>query len=92
MPLLENLPPHNEDGASGGHMYAPWWLYKEQLAGKLGFARGYHIEFGGGRGMPGTGTVAGHRVAHGRQLRHASSRRTRAATTAPSSTSPAAAR
>ena len=30
-------------------MYAPWWLYKEQLAGKLGFARGYHIEFGGGR-------------------------------------------
>ena len=59
IPLLEDLPPHNEDGASGGHMYAPWWLYKEQLAGKLGFARGYHIEFGGGRGMPSTGTVAG---------------------------------
>jgi choline dehydrogenase-like flavoprotein len=59
IPLLEDLPPHNEDGASGGHMYAPWWLYKEQLAGKLGFARGYHVEFGGGRGMPGTGTVAG---------------------------------
>ncbi len=59
IPLLEDLPPHNEDGASGGHMYAPWWLYGEQLAGKLGFARGYHIEFGGGRGMPSTGTVAG---------------------------------
>jgi choline dehydrogenase-like flavoprotein len=59
IPLLENLPPHNEDGASGGHMYAPWWQYGEQLAGKLGFARGYHIEFGGGRGMPGVGTVAG---------------------------------
>ena len=59
IPLLEDLPPHNEDGASGGHMYAPWWLYREQLAGKLGFARGYHIEFGGGRGMPGIGTVAG---------------------------------
>ena len=59
IPLLEDLPPHNEDGASGGHMYAPWWLYKEQLAGKLGFARGYHVEFGGGRGMPGVGTVAG---------------------------------
>ena len=43
----------------GGHMYAPWWLYKEQLAGKLGFARGYHIEFGGGRSMPGMGTGAG---------------------------------
>ena len=69
IPLLENLPPHNEDGASGGHMYAPWWLYKEQLAGKLGFARGYHIEFGGGRRMPALGTVDGHGVAHGRQLR-----------------------
>jgi choline dehydrogenase-like flavoprotein len=59
IPLLESLPPHNEDGAGGGHMYAPWWLYKEQLSGKLGFARGYHIEFGGGKGMPGIGTAAG---------------------------------
>ena len=31
IPVLENLPPHNEDGASGGHMYSPWWLYKDQL-------------------------------------------------------------
>src|ERR1700694_5975112 len=30
VPLLESLPPHNEDGASGGHMYIPWWLYKKQ--------------------------------------------------------------
>jgi choline dehydrogenase-like flavoprotein len=59
VPLLENLPPHNEDGAGGAHVYAPWWLYKEQLAGRLGFARGYHIEFGGGRGMPAFGTAAG---------------------------------
>ncbi len=58
VPLLENLPPHNEDGADGGHMYAPWWLYGEQLAGRSGFARGYHIEFGGGRLMPGLGTGA----------------------------------
>jgi len=54
VPILEDLPPHNEDGASGGHMYSPWWLYKD--AQKLGFARGYHIEFGGGRGMPGADT------------------------------------
>ncbi|MEO8063753.1 MAG: GMC family oxidoreductase [Pseudomonadota bacterium] len=59
VPLLENMPAHNEDGADGGHMYVPWWLYKEQLAGKLGFARGYHIEFGGGRTMPGMGAGAG---------------------------------
>ena len=59
IPLLESLPPHNEDGASGGHRYAPWWLYKDQLAGKLGFARGYHIEFGGGRLMPSLTTLAG---------------------------------
>ncbi|HEY7119374.1 MAG TPA: GMC family oxidoreductase, partial [Tepidisphaeraceae bacterium] len=48
-------PPHNEDGAGGDHFYAPWWLYKEQLAGKLDFPRGYHIELGGTRDMPGGG-------------------------------------
>jgi choline dehydrogenase-like flavoprotein len=57
VPLLEDLPPHNEDGASGLHMYTPWWRYNN--GGKLGFARGYHIEFGGGRGMPGLDTGAG---------------------------------
>jgi choline dehydrogenase-like flavoprotein len=59
IPLLENIPPHNEDGVAGGHLYSPWWLYKEQLAGKLGFARGYHIEFGGGRHMPELSTAMG---------------------------------
>jgi choline dehydrogenase-like flavoprotein len=53
VPALESLPPHNEDGAGGDHLYAPWWLYKEQHAGKLNFARGYHIEMGGSRHMPG---------------------------------------
>ena len=59
IPALENLPLHNEDGAGGAHAYVPWWLYKEQLAGKLGFARGYHIEFGSGRHMPGMGVTSG---------------------------------
>ena len=59
IPLLENMPAHNEDGAGGNHVYVPWWLYKEQHAGKLGFARGYHIEFGTGRRMPGMGVTGG---------------------------------
>jgi len=59
VPLLESLPPLNEEGADGHQMYTPWWLYREQLAGKLGFARGYHIEFGGGQRMPGPDTGAG---------------------------------
>jgi choline dehydrogenase-like flavoprotein len=59
IPLLESLPPLNEDAADGHQLYVPWWLYKEQLAGKLGFARGYHIEFGGGKRMPGYHTAAG---------------------------------
>ncbi len=53
VPALENLPPHNEDGAGGPHSYIPWWLYKEQHAGRMDFARGYHVEFGGTRRMPG---------------------------------------
>jgi len=59
VPLLESLPPLNEDAADGHQLYVPWWLYREQRAGKLGFARGYHIEFGGGKRMPGHDTAAG---------------------------------
>jgi choline dehydrogenase-like flavoprotein len=59
LPRLESLPPHNEDGAGGGHMYVPWWLYQQQLKGKLDFPRGYHIEFGGGRQMPSIYTTMG---------------------------------
>jgi choline dehydrogenase-like flavoprotein len=59
IPLLENLPPLNEDAADGHQLYVPWWLYQEQHAGKLKFARGYHIEFGGGKRMPGHGTASG---------------------------------
>ena len=58
IPMLESLPPLNEDAAGGDQMYVPWWLYKEQHAGQLGFARGYHIEFGGGKQMPGYDTGA----------------------------------
>jgi len=59
LPVLEDLPPRNEDGVGGMHMYMPWWNYKRQKAGRMPFARGYHIEFGGGRGQPGAGDFDG---------------------------------
>lgn len=52
IPLLEDCPPHNEDGAGGAQFYAPWWGYKDQASGRLDFPRGYHIETGGSRRMP----------------------------------------
>ncbi len=58
IPALEGLPPHDEDGAGGGHAYAPWWLYGAQKAGKLSFARGYHLELDQTRSMPGMGTFS----------------------------------
>jgi choline dehydrogenase-like flavoprotein len=54
-PQLEKVPPHNHDGAGTPHMYMPWWKYNK----KNDFLRGYHIEFGGGRDMPGVGQFDG---------------------------------
>jgi choline dehydrogenase-like flavoprotein len=59
IPALEGLPPHNQDGSSELHLYMPWWGYGDQAKGRLDFARGYHIEFGGGRRMPGAWAFAG---------------------------------
>jgi len=50
-PQLEKMPAHNHDGVGGMHMYLPWWKFDR----KNDFLRGYHTEFGGGRGMPGVG-------------------------------------
>ena len=55
IPSLMDLPPHNEDGVGGMHLYVPWWLDNR----KLDFPRGYHIELWGGRGMPGYGFGGG---------------------------------
>lgn len=54
-PQLEKIPRHNHDGVGGMHMYMPWWLFGK----KNDFLRGYHIEFGGGQGMPGVGHFDG---------------------------------
>ncbi len=48
IPKLMNGVTHNEDGVGGMHIFMPWWLDNK----KLDFPRGYHIEPGGGRGMP----------------------------------------
>src|SRR4051812_43070452 len=60
LPIMQDLPPQNEDGVGGMHLYMPWWLYKQQQAGKMPFARGYHIEIGGGRSMPSSGALGGY--------------------------------
>ena len=42
---------YNEDGVGGMHVYSPWWLE----GANLDFTRGYHLEIGGGMGMPSYG-------------------------------------
>jgi choline dehydrogenase-like flavoprotein len=54
-PQLEKMPVHNHDGVGGMHLYMPWWRFGQ----KNEFLRGYHIEFGGGRDMPGVGNFEG---------------------------------
>ena len=53
IPTMMDMPAHNEDGVGGMHLYMPWWLDNK----KLDFPRGYHIEIGGGRRMPGAGFI-----------------------------------
>ena len=48
IPELFDRKRYNEDGVGGMHVYTPWWLDNK----KLDFPRGYHIEYGGGLGMP----------------------------------------
>ena len=57
IPKMVGMPNHNEDGTGGMHLYMPWWL--NNVKDKLPFPRGYHIEPGGGRRMPGFGFMGG---------------------------------
>jgi choline dehydrogenase-like flavoprotein len=59
LPVLLDLPPHNCDGVGGMHLYMPWWNYQQQFRHELPFARGYHIEMGGGFHMPSPGIFSG---------------------------------
>jgi choline dehydrogenase-like flavoprotein len=51
LPQLLDRKRFNEDGAGSIHIYGPWVTDNKGLD----FPRGYHIEFGGGMGMPGYG-------------------------------------
>jgi choline dehydrogenase-like flavoprotein len=51
-PSFAGLPPHNEDGMSVSHTYAPWTKWNAKESEKLGFPRRYYITWMGGRKMP----------------------------------------
>src|SRR4029079_13659756 len=55
VPALMDTPRYNADGVGGMHLYIPWWGNNKAL----GFPRGYHVELGGGFGMPGYGFSGG---------------------------------
>ena len=61
IPALASLPRYNSDGIDGMHLYVPWWLYGDK---HKDFPRGYHIELGGGFGMPMLGSFAGQCAQH----------------------------
>ncbi|MBM3726822.1 MAG: GMC family oxidoreductase [Acidobacteria bacterium] len=71
VPALEGMQRYDTDGAGGGHMYMPWWLWDQHA--KLDFPRGYHIEFGGGYSMPGIGSFTGRarQMGYGKEMKKA---------------------
>ena len=57
VPALEGMPHYDSEGYGGAHLYMPWWMWDKH--DQLDFPRGYHIEIGGGYGMPGVGSFHG---------------------------------
>ena len=53
IPALEGMPKYDSDGFGGMHVYIPWWEWAKQ---NKAFPRGYHVEIGGGFGMPQVGS------------------------------------
>jgi choline dehydrogenase-like flavoprotein len=53
IPALEGLQKHDSDGIGGMHLYIPWWEWAKK---NKDFPRGYHVEIGGGFGMPQVGS------------------------------------
>jgi choline dehydrogenase-like flavoprotein len=69
IPMLEGRPRFNEDGIEVAHVYIPFWLYKEQAAGKLDFPRAYHYELGGRFAAPGGNPAGGLEDGYGASLK-----------------------
>jgi choline dehydrogenase-like flavoprotein len=69
VPYLEGMPHYDSNGFGGTHLYAPWWAWDDHE--KLGFPRGYHIEFGGGFRLPGPGSYHGaaQRLGYGAKMK-----------------------
>ncbi len=69
VPALEGMPKYDTDGYGGAHLFMPWWLWDKH--NRLDFPRGYHIEIGGGYGMPGVGSYhgAGRRYGYGADMK-----------------------
>ncbi len=55
LPQLMDRKRYNEDGVGSAQILSPWVLDNK----KLDFPRGYHIEYGGGMGMPSYGFGSG---------------------------------
>ncbi len=56
VPALEGLRKYDSDGFGGMHLYIPWWEWAKK---NKEFPRGYHVEIGGGFGMPQVGSFHG---------------------------------
>lgn len=56
IPALEGMQKYDSDGIGGMHMYIPWWEWAKK---NKDFPRGYHVEIGGGFGMPQVGSFHG---------------------------------
>jgi len=69
VPALESMRHYDTDGAGGAHLFMPWWLWENH--NKLDFPRGYHIEIGGGYGMPQVGSFHGaaRRYGYGKEMK-----------------------
>jgi choline dehydrogenase-like flavoprotein len=71
VPALEGMPMYDSDGMGGMHVYVPWWEWAKK---NKDFPRGYHIEIGGGFGMPSIGgftSVCNVKQGYGQKLKDA---------------------